>query len=334
MEKYGLILLVGLVVLGVLVLGGALVLLTRRGKRPTQFPPAGYPPPVGAGIVAPPDAGATFVQRGAGPAPATGWQLVVVAGQGAGRSYPLGMRTRLGRASNSEVRLSDGLASREHALIEWRENGYVISDLGSSNGTSVNGARLAQPRWLGVGDLIQIGGTQLAVQAFGPGAPAAGAPYVSGRMPLVAGVPSSPMAPVPTMPGAAPRMEQGGCLSFKVLLYLVGWLLLWVIVATGLYLYTREPLALAGVGLAALISLIFMVISLSSSWYGQIVEIRVERVRVSDSDGDSHLEDQEFAYIRQPNKRKPRRMRSMPGWEVGDWLEKRRGETNIRVRTG
>ena len=334
MDKNGLILLVGLVVLGALVLGGSLVLLTRRSRRPTRLPPAGYPPPVGVGMMAAPDAGATFVQRGVGPAPATGWQLVVVAGQDAGRSYPLAMRTRLGRASNSQVRLNDGLASRDHALIEWRENGYVISDLGSSNGTSVNGARLAQPRWLGVGDLIQIGGTQLAVQTFGPGAPAVGAPYVSGPMPVVAGVPSAPMAPAPPMPGVAPRMEQGGCLSFKVLLYLVGWFLLWVIVGAGLYLYTREPLALAGVGLAALISLIFMVIGLSSSWYGQIVEIRVERVRVSDSDGDSHLEDQEFAYIREPNKRKPRRMRSMSGWEVGDWIEKRRGETNIRVRRG
>jgi len=86
--------------------------------------------------------------------------------------------------------------------------------------------------------------------------------------------------------------------------------------------------------LAALISLVFLVKSLSDQWQGQIVDIRTERVTVSESDSDGstdqRTEDQEFAYIREPSG-KTRKMRAMKGWQVGDRLEKRRGEGDIRI---
>jgi hypothetical protein len=331
MSPYGLILLLLLVLVGVLVMVGAIWLLTRRSRRVPPIPPpgrvvpAGRPEPHVAGYMAPLDASATMLERG-GSSGAAGmtWQLTAMAGPDAGRVYPLGMRAQIGRGPGNEVQLRDDLASRAHALIEWRGSGYAISDLASSNGTFVNDARLAQPAWLRIGDVVQIGNTRLAVAAAGPAAPPSGAAYQPGVPPMAAGGGVT----------LGPPVERGGCVTFKVGLLLVGFMVFWVIVAAAVYLFTREPLALAGVGLAALISLIFMIVSLSSSWHGQIVEIRTERVRMTDSDGDAHWEDQQFAYIRQPNRRNPRKMRAMPGWEIGDWLEKRRGETNIRVRRG
>jgi hypothetical protein len=127
--------------------------------------------------------------------------------------------------------------------------------------------------------------------------------------------------------------EQGGCLTFKVLLYFVVWFVLFAILAAAVYLFTKEPLAAAGVGLAALLSLVFMVRSLSESWSGQIVDIRTERVYVpGDEDSPGEWEEQVFAYVQQPGRHQLRKIRAMGGWQVGDWLEKRRGETHIRVR--
>ena len=89
------------------------------------------------------------------------------------------------------------------------------------------------------------------------------------------------------------------------------------------------PKILAGVGVAALLSLVLMLGSLASSWSGQIVDIRTERVRANDDDGPGYWENRTVAYIRQPNGR-TRKMQTMGDWQVGDCLEKRRGEAYIR----
>ena len=339
-STYALLLLAVLVLLGLLVFGGSMLLLTRRSKRARLGMHAvggaaaridAQPSVIGRHAVAYGQGGAMMDGSAGVPVAAVGWHLAVTVGADAGRIFPLGMRAQVGRAAQNEVLLNDGEASRHHALIEWRQNGYVISALGSSHGTFVNGARLLQSAWLGVGDVVQVGATQLTVRAVGPAAPTGGAPYPPVAMPMPGG---APPAPFPTPATGAPSAERGGCLTFNVLLYFVGWSLLWAIAAAALYYFTREPLAVAGVGVAALISLILMVTSLSGSWQGQIVDIRTEQVRVRDDDGDTRSEDQRFAYIQQPNRRRPRRMRAMGGWQVGDWLEKRRGETTIRVSRG
>ena len=79
-----------------------------------------------------------------------------------------------------------------------------------------------------------------------------------------------------------------------------------------------------------MLSLVLMLFSLADRWQGQIVELKTERVRVQRSDDDDWWENQTFAYIRQPNGR-VRKMRAMGDWQVGNYLEKRRGEANIRV---
>jgi FhaA, N-terminal domain/FHA domain len=71
-----------------------------------------------------------------------------------------GDRSVIGRLSSCDICLSDANASREHAAFEREGNGWAIRDLGSTNGTIVNGQRVPRQR-LKDGDLIVIGVTEL-----------------------------------------------------------------------------------------------------------------------------------------------------------------------------
>jgi FHA domain/FhaA, N-terminal domain len=68
----------------------------------------------------------------------------------------------IGRASSCEITLADAHASRAHARLEVRGGVVVLTDLGSTNGTLVNGHRVREVA-LGVGDRIEIGRTVLRV---------------------------------------------------------------------------------------------------------------------------------------------------------------------------
>ena len=99
---------------------------------------------------------------------APAWQLRVLAGPALGQVFPLGQQTQLGRHEDNQIVLNDEQASRRHALIQHQgDNVYLISDLGSSNGTSVNGQRISQPTRLNAGDRIRIGGTEFEVMGGG-----------------------------------------------------------------------------------------------------------------------------------------------------------------------
>jgi hypothetical protein len=82
-----------------------------------------------------------------------------------GRRYPLGERlVALGRMSGCDVVVADPRASRRHAEIKPVGHGFVISDLGSMNGTLVNGSRVREHP-LTDGDEIRIGATVLHFEA-------------------------------------------------------------------------------------------------------------------------------------------------------------------------
>ncbi len=74
--------------------------------------------------------------------------------------FPLSVdRTfRIGRSDKNNVVLSDDLASRHHAMLQRSDEGrFYITDLGSSNGTFVNGGRISAPVVLRHADKIRIG---------------------------------------------------------------------------------------------------------------------------------------------------------------------------------
>jgi adenylate cyclase len=65
---------------------------------------------------------------------------------------------RIGRSDKNNVVLTDDLASRNHAMLQRSDEGqFYITDLGSSNGTFVNGGRISAPVVLRHGDKIRIG---------------------------------------------------------------------------------------------------------------------------------------------------------------------------------
>ncbi|NBD36703.1 MAG: FHA domain-containing protein [Chloroflexi bacterium] len=80
------------------------------------------------------------------------------------RMQPLGLHELshfpsvvIGRSSGSQVTLNHPMVSREHAEIMRQSGGYAIRDLGSMNGTFVNGQRMNGWQQLRTGDVIQIG---------------------------------------------------------------------------------------------------------------------------------------------------------------------------------
>lgn len=66
---------------------------------------------------------------------------------------------RIGRGQGNDIILDNSWVSRQHAMVQIEENGTAYAlDMGSSNGTKVNGQRIVTPTPLRSGDLIQIGG--------------------------------------------------------------------------------------------------------------------------------------------------------------------------------
>ena len=68
----------------------------------------------------------------------------------------------IGRATQNVVSIDgDEFASARHARVEPRRDGVWVNDLGSTNGTYVNGVRIDRPRKLVNGDVVRAGETEL-----------------------------------------------------------------------------------------------------------------------------------------------------------------------------
>jgi len=72
----------------------------------------------------------------------------------------------IGRGRQNDIAIgSDEYASARHARFEPRQDGVWVQDLGSTNGTYLNGARLEHPRRLTAGDIVRVGETDLRYEA-------------------------------------------------------------------------------------------------------------------------------------------------------------------------
>ncbi len=131
----------------------------------------------------------------------------------------------LGRVRGSDVVVSDPEVSRRHASITWERGQPVIRDLGSTNGTFVNGVRITGSQALSDGDTIGLGKVQLGFQC----------PAVAGAYPTVAGpAPRSPAPPVEA------RRGPGGLSWMALGLFGLAAVILLVVAAVGASLYTRR----------------------------------------------------------------------------------------------
>ena len=96
---------------------------------------------------------------GQGPSASEVSYLIVLAGAGAGQMFRVEPETVLGRDDSALVRLPDEAVSRVHARITVDGALVTLADLGSTNGTYVNGKRLAGAVSLRDGDKISMGST-------------------------------------------------------------------------------------------------------------------------------------------------------------------------------
>ena len=118
-------------------------------------------------------------------------RLEVVAGRAIGMWILIDDELLIGRHADGAGRLADDEEiSRSHARISLdRSHFCAIEDLGSTNGTFVNGLRIARPQTLSVGDTVEVGGTTLVVRELP-------VPEASER-PLKAVPPQPTLAPEP-----------------------------------------------------------------------------------------------------------------------------------------
>ena len=109
-------------------------------------------------------ASSASVEAAVEPGPAPPWVRLEPVG---GDPLDVGInRAVVGRSSTADVHLARDDISRQHALL-WREAGTIwLADLGSSNGTFVNGERLADTMDLFDGDRIGLGRTELRLRVL------------------------------------------------------------------------------------------------------------------------------------------------------------------------
>jgi pSer/pThr/pTyr-binding forkhead associated (FHA) protein len=96
--------------------------------------------------------------------PETAYALQVVEGPAAGRSLRVEHTIELGRGPSAGFVLEDDeLVSRLHTRVTPADDGLLVEDLGSANGTVVNGRPILEPTSVGLGDRLRLGDTTLKV---------------------------------------------------------------------------------------------------------------------------------------------------------------------------
>jgi FHA domain-containing protein len=99
------------------------------------------------------------------PSPVESGRLVVVKSPALDEGEELTLDSSallLGRGSSNDVNLArDEYASTSHARVEPRRDGVWVEDVGSTNGTYLNGIRLSRAKRLTPGDIVRIGETEL-----------------------------------------------------------------------------------------------------------------------------------------------------------------------------
>jgi len=146
-------------------------------------------------------------------------RLRVVSGPNAGQTVDVEEEIVIGR-EDTDLAIDDKEMSRRHAVVRRHANRLQVEDLGSTNGTFVDGTRIAEPTLLGGGAEIKVGTTVLVVEGVLPVSDLSTeiavprnvtrlSPTIADKAPqrsAPAGPPAAPSAPpaAPSAPAAAP----------------------------------------------------------------------------------------------------------------------------------
>jgi hypothetical protein len=87
-------------------------------------------------------------------------EVVAAMGHEPGTTFDLSDGATLGRSDNAEIRVDDPFASSAHARIFPRGEFMYLEDMGSTNGTYLNGRKVASTERLKMADVVRIGDTE------------------------------------------------------------------------------------------------------------------------------------------------------------------------------
>jgi hypothetical protein len=166
--------------------------------------------------------------------------LAITRGSSEGTERALDRELTIGRDPGADLTLDDGGVSRRHARVSLADgDGPVIEDLGSSNGTFVNGERVGGERRLADGDEIQIGETAIEIYDAGGATPATEvAPAPAPRRRAAARQAAKP----------PPAGSEGSLNWVAIVAFILGPLsILLILTGTGSAFYTALPVAVAAV---------------------------------------------------------------------------------------
>ncbi len=198
--------------------------------------------------------------------------LVIREGVEAGREIPLEGSLTVGRADEADLVLDDQGISRTHARLTADPAGPLIEDLGSSNGTFVNGQRVVGAHRLTEGDEIQMGAAVVEVvggsgetQVMAPDAGATEAhPPPPAAAPIPPPAPRAAPAPIPPPPRREPIPQpqpaapaQGDAVNDWNLPALAAIVLgplsiLLIVFSSGSGFYAALPVAICGIALGTI----------------------------------------------------------------------------------
>jgi hypothetical protein len=91
-------------------------------------------------------------------------EVVAAMGHQPGASFDVGSGATLGRSDGADIHVDDPFASSAHARIFPRGDYMYLEDMGSTNGTYLNGRQVRTPERLKVADTIRIGDTEYRYQ--------------------------------------------------------------------------------------------------------------------------------------------------------------------------
>ena len=145
---------------------------------------------------------------------------MIAGGPDAGRRFALAAGEHvIGRGPGADLTLPDRSMSRRHLVLRVGTSGVTVADLGSSNGTYLEGARMDDERAFAPGQALEAGRTLLGIEparagerSSGPGA--TGGRVAFNRPPRVAAATAPMPSPAPAVPGEgdSPRLPLGAAL--------------------------------------------------------------------------------------------------------------------------
>ena len=134
------------------------------------------------------------------------YQLTMRSGPNPGTVYALDSDLiSIGRDSANSIAVNDAEVSRHHSRLSFQGGKYVLEDLGSTNGTFVNGQRLTGPRVLKSGEVISLGEQIVFVYEAVESDP--GATVISSRADVVSRPVSTPPPPPQAYAGQVPALQ-------------------------------------------------------------------------------------------------------------------------------